>query len=68
MVTHNRMVMLNAVMDVEGDAGRAKAAAGAVAGRQRASLDTLALTSDLASYPLKFDLQPKEAVPPVPRI
>ncbi|TFY55760.1 hypothetical protein EVG20_g9200 [Dentipellis fragilis] len=27
-------------------------------GRQRASLDTLALTSDLSSYPLKFDLPP----------
>lgn len=29
--------------------------ANAVAGRQRASLDTLALTSDLSSYPLGFD-------------
>lgn len=33
-------------------------------GRQRASLDTLALTSDLASYPLNFD---RDSVPPVPK-
>lgn len=32
--------------------------------RKRASLDTLALTSDLSSYPLGFDKSP---VPPVPR-
>ncbi|KAI0737685.1 hypothetical protein C8Q80DRAFT_1222739 [Daedaleopsis nitida] len=32
--------------------------------RKRASLDTLALTSDLSSYPLGFDKTP---VPPVPR-
>ncbi|KAH9939236.1 uncharacterized protein BXZ73DRAFT_75969 [Epithele typhae] len=32
--------------------------------RKRASLDTLALTSDLSSYPLGFDKPP---VPPVPR-
>ena len=32
--------------------------------RKRASLDTLALTSDLSSYPLGFDKAP---VPPVPR-
>ena len=30
-------------------------------GKQRASLDTLALTKDLASYPLRFDRQSKES-------
>ncbi|CCM03347.1 uncharacterized protein FIBRA_05476 [Fibroporia radiculosa] len=34
-------------------------------GRQRASLDTLALTSDLSSYPLNFDRQTPP--PPLPR-
>ncbi|KAL0579545.1 hypothetical protein V5O48_002474 [Marasmius crinis-equi] len=34
-------------------------------GRQRASLDTLALTSDLSSYPLGFDRDSN--VPPLPR-
>jgi hypothetical protein len=29
--------------------------------KQRASLDTLALTKDLASYPLGFDRQSKES-------
>lgn len=33
------------------------------AGRQRASLDTLALTSDLSSYPLAHD----QSVPPMPK-
>ncbi|KAI0650835.1 hypothetical protein C8Q79DRAFT_901239 [Trametes meyenii] len=33
--------------------------------RKRASLDTLALTSDLSSYPLGFD---KGAAPPVPQV
>ncbi|KAI1795082.1 hypothetical protein LXA43DRAFT_993395 [Ganoderma leucocontextum] len=37
---------------------------GSSAHRKRASLDTLALTSDLSSYPLGFDKSP---VPPVPR-
>ena len=37
---------------------------GSVTQRKRASLDTLALTSDLSSYPLGFDKSP---VPPVPR-
>nr|VWO93980.1 Opy2p [Ganoderma boninense] len=37
---------------------------GSGAQRKRASLDTLALTSDLSSYPLGFDKAP---VPPVPR-
>lgn len=37
---------------------------GSSAQRKRASLDTLALTSDLSSYPLGFDKTP---VPPVPR-
>ncbi|KIL70085.1 hypothetical protein M378DRAFT_67402 [Amanita muscaria Koide BX008] len=35
-------------------------------GRQRASLDTLALTSDLSSYPLGFD-RDSIPVPPVPK-
>lgn len=34
-----------------------------VAGRQRASLDTLALTSDLSSYPLGFDRHSEEGFP-----
>jgi hypothetical protein len=34
-----------------------------VDGRQRASLDTLALTSDLASYPLGFDKELRENYP-----
>ncbi|KAF9259499.1 hypothetical protein L218DRAFT_1003717 [Marasmius fiardii PR-910] len=34
-------------------------------GRQRASLDTLAITSDLSSYPLGFDRD--STVPPLPR-
>ncbi len=37
----------------------------AYSGRQRASLDTLALTSDLSSYPLGFDRD--SHVPPVPK-
>ena len=37
---------------------------GSVTQRKRASLDTLALTSDLSSYPLGFDKNP---IPPVPR-
>ena len=37
---------------------------GSGAQRKRASLDTLALTSDLSSYPLGFDKAP---IPPVPR-
>ncbi|KAI0265097.1 hypothetical protein BC834DRAFT_825421 [Gloeopeniophorella convolvens] len=32
-----------------------------IKGKQRASLDTLALTSDLSSYPLGFDRQSKES-------
>ncbi len=35
-----------------------------VMGRQRASLDTLAITSDLASYPLAFD---RDNAPPLPK-
>lgn len=34
-----------------------------VIGPQRASLDTLALTSDLSSYPLGFDMEPKDKHP-----
>ncbi|KAF8655313.1 hypothetical protein AX16_003210 [Volvariella volvacea WC 439] len=33
-------------------------------GRQRASLDTLALTSDLSSYPLGFE---RDSIPPLPK-
>ena len=34
-------------------------------GRQRASLDTLALTSDLSSYPLSYDrAEPRDSFPP----
>lgn len=36
-------------------------------GRQRASLDTLALTSDLSSYPLNFGNQKRDPPPPMPR-
>ena len=39
-----------------------------VMGRQRASLDTLAITSDLASYPLGFDRESAQVpVPPLPK-
>lgn len=39
-----------------------------VMGRQRASLDTLAITSDLASYPLGFDRDSAQVpVPPLPK-
>jgi len=35
--------------------GHGEAPPSSFAGRQRASLDTLALTSDLSSYPLGYD-------------
>jgi hypothetical protein len=36
---------------------------GSLKGRQRASLDTLALTSDLSSYPLAFDQDMRDSFP-----
>ncbi|KIJ70499.1 hypothetical protein HYDPIDRAFT_172302 [Hydnomerulius pinastri MD-312] len=36
-------------------------------GRQRASLDTLALMSDLSSYPLGYDRDERESYPPLPK-
>ncbi|KAJ6539328.1 hypothetical protein B0H19DRAFT_1382017 [Mycena capillaripes] len=48
------------------DANPPTAFSGIVNGRQRASLDTLALTSDLSSYPLGFD-RDSVAVPLPPR-
>ncbi|KAI6151945.1 hypothetical protein BKA82DRAFT_4105195 [Pisolithus tinctorius] len=36
-------------------------------GRQRASLDTLALMSDLSSYPLGYDRDEHESLPPLPK-
>lgn len=44
----------------------APTAFGNTGGRQRASLDTLAITSDLSSYPLAFDRDSN--VPPLPRV
>ena len=46
------------------DAASAGSPPSSFTGRTRASLDTLALTSDLSSYPLSFD---RSAPPPVPR-
>ncbi|TFY68168.1 hypothetical protein EVJ58_g1170 [Rhodofomes roseus] len=46
------------------DAASAGSAPSSFMGRTRASLDTLALTSDLSSYPLSFD---RSEPPPVPR-
>lgn len=46
------------------DAASAGSPPSSFMGRTRASLDTLALTSDLSSYPLSFD---RSAPPPVPR-
>ncbi|KAI6047207.1 hypothetical protein EDC04DRAFT_2949419 [Pisolithus marmoratus] len=36
-------------------------------GRQRASLDTLALMSDLSSYPLGYDRDEHDSLPPLPK-
>ncbi|KAH9927326.1 uncharacterized protein B0H18DRAFT_1094516 [Fomitopsis serialis] len=46
------------------DNASAGSAPSSFVGRTRASLDTLALTSDLSSYPLNFD---RSTPPPVPR-
>jgi len=43
--------------------GHGSAPPSAFAGRQRASLDTLALTSDLSSYPLGYDAEPRGSYP-----
>ena len=50
------------------DAGSSPPSSFGIGGRQRASLDTLALTADLSSYPLGFDKAAMEHYPgPPPR-